>query len=169
MSGLLTISLFIKPCQERERVCSLKRCSISSDWQLLFVPWIYSFGECIYYLFFSFPPAFRSPAGLCKASGRTCLCCYETRFQTPSNKGVPTWFWSQTCGAPWKTQTWSYSLFSWGSPQMAGELQPTLAIFDIAKLILGKALPSRKHHETQFSGISVRYFSLWQVKSEERK
>lgn len=52
MSRLLTISLFIKPCQERERVCSLKRCSISCDWQLLFVPWIYSFGECIYLPFF---------------------------------------------------------------------------------------------------------------------
>lgn len=74
------------------------------------------------YLFFLSPP-FQSPAGLCKASGRTCLCCYETRFQTLSTKLFPTWVWSQTCGAPGRTQIWSCSaeaalrwLGSWSPP-----------------------------------------------------
>lgn len=70
MSRLLTISLFIKACQESERVCSLNRCSISCDWQLLFMPWIYSFGECIYLPFLPPPPTIQEPSrtlqGICQ-------------------------------------------------------------------------------------------------------
>lgn len=136
MSRLLTISLFIKPCQESERVCSLKRCSISCVWQLLFVPWIYSFGEYIYLPFFFFSPTIQEPSRTLQGTWQDMPLLLwdqvsDTLNQVVSYLSLVTDMWCPL-------EDTDLELFSWGSPQMAGELNPPLQFLAWLHFFWGK-------------------------------
>lgn len=165
MSRLLTISLFIKACQKRRSFVLWRGAQSTVSGSSFSCHEFMGLGSVLYLLYF-----LSAGAQQCSARHLAGYASVVMRagFKHPHSSCCPLEFEHRHVLPLRRCTSGSGQLFIFGSPQLTGVLRPTIAVLDITILLSEETLTGWKLNKaTHFSGISVRYFNLEQVKTQE--